>query len=225
MKEFIFSPEVAFIVISVCVVGIMVEVIKWWKKRKGNESEADEGVVYRVDGKPLRRIEIPEDENFELVGDTIDAIDYLDWPEDAKSDEYREYFNNLKSEFRYIWATWLVQMWLEDWGFGQYFLNINHGDWVEQAEEGFKAIGADEIGTIFTKVADYYEENRERIEASKNQEEYDELMGIKAIETKFGDILGDFYNKKPEFYVQRADYIRKNRSAFEELGVFDESDG
>ena len=116
-----------------------------------------------------------------------------------------------------IWATWLVQLWVGDWGFGQYFLNIKDGVFVKEAERGFKELGATDIGNIFSSVADYYEENMDKITSSKSEEEYNEIMGIAALEAKFGDILDTFYSQKKRFYQLRAEYIRKHESIFREL--------
>lgn len=157
------------------------------------------------------------EENVELVGKVIDSIWALPWPEDEHSEDYVQYFLALKPEHRVIWATWLVQMWVDDWGFGQYFLHTKDDVLIEEAERGFREIGATELLEIFTSVTSYYKKNRSRLANVTKQSEYEKIMGIKTIEQELGNLLDLFYAKKQDFYRLRADYIRANQSVFNEL--------
>ncbi len=154
------------------------------------------------------------DDDVEFVGGVIDQIWMLPWPKDYGSAEYVEYFQSLPKELRVIWSTWEVQRLVKNGGFGGYFANLIANCYVDEARDGFRSLGVDEMLVMFESVLDYFNAHAQAIHAAKDWEEFSKIMGFGAIENHLPGITFNFVAGFGDFYAVRRRYITSNIDTF-----------
>ena len=153
------------------------------------------------------------EDDVDFVGAVIDEIWALPWPEDQ--DEYVAYFKALPHPQRVIWATWVLQAEVDNGGFGQYFANIDHDCFIDEAIDGLTALGATDHREILEKVTAYRREHADEIGPSPTFDQYHEIMGVAALDRAFGENIGfRFINKNDELYALRRKYIMQHLDVF-----------
>ncbi len=167
----------------------------------------------------------PNKEDEALVIKYDDMIWALKWPETENTEKQAQFFKTLKPEWRVLWATWLVEAHVKDWGFDAYFRNEPHPYFHDEALRGFRELGAKRYADLFEKILSYYRE-KFLAEVGKDtdvESAYNKVMGNEVIEKALGDIHAEFFNHDAELYRAKAAYIQKHQQEFDELERIDNS--
>jgi hypothetical protein len=110
-----------------------------------------------------------------------------------------------------LWATQLVDNEVNNGGFNQFFFNAS-GNFVDEAIEGFRLIGAHERAEIVADAARRLLQDAPALRPFYEQRTMDAFMQSYA-HTDLGRLDQAWY-EAPEFFTQRTSYIRAHPNEF-----------
>jgi hypothetical protein len=145
-----------------------------------------------------------KDQNFNAVGEHIDAIWSMDWPREEP--ERIRFFQSLSLGRRLIWSSWVLQSEVENGGFGQFFRNQNEF-WHEAADIGLKELGAGELHSIYREARDDYKRHQHLFTADTEWGDYVKIMGVVPMDKRLRKIHSRFLNRMEDFYALRLNFI------------------
>lgn len=159
----------------------------------------------------------PKDESYEFVGNYIDLIHELDWPEEYGEEPYINFFKKLPDKQRKIWATWIYQGEVENGGHSQYFRNLQDHSYLVECMAGLQEIGAKKIVAILQKALKLTEDYVDELNNTNDWSEWTSVLDKYGVKKKLWRLDEKFYDEVADFYDSRKSYIEKHIKDFENL--------
>ena len=159
----------------------------------------------------------PNEESCDFVGECIDLIHDLDWPEEYGSEDYIDFFKNLPDKQRKMWATWIYQMEVENGGHSQYFFNLQDESYLAFCLDGLNDMKAGKIFSILDKALRLAKNHVDELNTSKKWEDWIDVLDQYNLRKKLWKLDEKFFDLKADFYDLRKSYIQQNINDFRDL--------
>ncbi len=171
-------------------------------------------IDYQIDrGRPE-----PNAATVDFVGFYIDKVHELNWPDNGN--EYIAFFNNLPHPQRTLWATWILQLEIDNGGHSQYFYNLHDDSYLDRCVDGLDELNAKKILKILKDALKLIEVCKDELTSSNNWQEWIKVLDKYKLREKLWRLDEDFFRQKADYYELQKVYIEKHIESFEKLGKY-----